>query len=84
MLQLVNDMLRERSLLLRSGKVMNAPLISEPSLTKNSSSEHGFTMHRSKKCIQWWVGVKVHIRVIAELGLVHTVRDTESHIDDLI
>jgi len=37
-------------------------------------------MHQSKKGQQWYFGMKSHIGVDAESGLVHTVRGTAVNI----
>ena len=36
-------------------------------------------MHASKKGNQWHLGMKAHIEVDAESGLVHSVRGTSGH-----
>jgi len=40
-------------------------------------------MHSSKKGNQWYFGMKAHIGVDAESGLVHTVRGTSGHVSDI-
>jgi IS5 family transposase len=49
MLDTVNDILRERGLMMRSGTVVDATLIPAPSSTKNSSGERDPEMHQTKK-----------------------------------
>jgi IS5 family transposase len=75
-LALVNDHLRDKGLMLRAGTVVDATLISAPSSTKNASGERDPEMHQSKKGNQWYFGMKAHIDVDDESGLVHTVRGT--------
>jgi transposase, IS5 family len=41
-------------------------------------------MHQSKKGQQWFFGMKAHIGVDADSGLVHTVRGTVRHVNDVI
>jgi IS5 family transposase len=72
-LGVVNDLLREKGLLLRTGTVVDATLIAAPSSTKNGKGERDPEMHQSKKGNQWSFGMKAHIGVDAESGLVHTV-----------
>ena len=48
-LNLVNDLLRDKGLLLRAGTVVDATLIAAPSSTKNASGERDPDMHQSKK-----------------------------------
>ena len=73
-LKAVNDLLHSKGLLLKAGTVVDATLIAAPSSTKNKSGERDPEMHQSKKGNQWYFGMKAHIGVDAESGLVHTVR----------
>jgi IS5 family transposase len=72
----VNARLIERGLLLKTGTVVDATLIAAPSSTKNDSGERDPEMHQTKKGNQWHFGMKAHIGVDAESGLVHTVTTT--------
>ena len=55
MLALINDLLRDKGLMLRAGTVVDATLIAAPSSTKNASGERDPEMHQSKKGKQWCV-----------------------------
>ena len=70
MLSVVNDMLGSKGLLLRKGTVVDATLIAAPSSTKNASGERDPDMHQTKKGDQWHFGMKAHIGVDAESGLL--------------
>ena len=83
-LAIVNDMLVGKGLLLKAGTVMDATLIAAPSSTKNASGERDPEMHQSKKGNQWYFGMKAHIGVDAESGLVHTVRGTSGNVNDVV
>lgn len=80
----VNDMLRSKGLLLKAGTVVDATLISAPSSTKNATGERDPDMHQSKKGNQWYFGMKAHIGVGAESGLVQTVRSTAGYVNDVV
>jgi len=80
----VNLLLGAKGLMLRSGTVVDATLISAPSSTKNTSGERDPEMHQSKKGQQWFFGMKAHIGVDADSGLVHTVRGTAGHVGDVV
>jgi transposase, IS5 family len=80
----VNDLLRGKGLLLKAGTVVDATLISAPSSTKNESGERDPEMKQSKKGNQWHFGMKAHIGVDAESGLVHTVRGTSGNVSDVV
>ena len=84
MLQTVNELLRAKGLMLRAGTVVDATLIAAPSSTKNSSGQRDPEMHQSKKGKQWYFGMKAHIGVDAESGLVHTVRGTAGNVNDVV
>jgi len=83
-LQIVNDLLTAKGLLLKSGTVIDATLIAAPSSTKNTSGERDPEMKQSRKGQQWYFGMKAHIGVDAESGLVHTVRGTGGHVNDVV
>ena len=80
----VNELLTHKGLMLKAGTVVDATLISAPSSTKNQSGERDPEMHQSKKGNQWYFGMKAHIGVDAESGLVHTVRGTAGNVNDVV
>ena len=82
--KVVNELLSAKGLLLRAGTVVDATLIAAPSSTKNASGERDPAMHQSKKGNQWFFGMKAHIGVDAESGLVHTVRGTSGNVNDVV
>ncbi len=83
-LALVNDLLRDQGLMLKAGTVVDATLISAASSTKNESGERDPEMKQSKKGNQWHFGMKAHIGVDAESGLVHTVIGTPGNVNDVV
>jgi IS5 family transposase len=82
-LQTINDLLRSKGLMLRAGTVVDATLIAAPSSTKNADGERDPEMKQSQKGNQWYFGMKAHIGVDAESGLVHTVRGTTGSANDV-
>ena len=68
----VNALLQAKGLQLKAGTVVDATLIAAPSSTKNQSGERDPEMHQSKKGNQWYFGMKAHIGVDADSGLVHS------------
>ena len=82
-LVVVNALLTERGLLLKAGTAVDATLIPAPSSTKNKDKTRDPEMHSSKKGNQWYFGMKAHIGVDADSGLVHTVRGTSGHVGDI-
>ena len=79
----VNELLIERDLLLKAGTAVDATLIAAPTSTKNKDHSRDPEMHSSKKGNQRYFGMKAHIGVDAESGLVHTVRGASSHVSDI-
>jgi IS5 family transposase len=79
----VNATLAGKGLLLKSGTVVDATLIAAPRSTKNSSGERDPEMHQTKKGNQWHFGMKTHIGVHADSGLVHTVVGTAANVNDV-
>jgi IS5 family transposase len=82
-LSVVNEILSEKGLLLKAGTAVDATLIAAPTSTKNKDKKRDPEMHSSKKGNQWYFGMKAHIGVDAESGLVHSVRGTSGNISDI-
>jgi IS5 family transposase len=83
-LQVINGYLGNRGLLLRQGTVVDATIIHAASSTKNKDGKRDPKMHQTKKGNQYYFGMKAHIGVDAELGLVHTVVGTAANVADVI
>ena len=83
MLTLVNEILSEKGLMLKAGSAVDATLISAPGSTKNGSGKRDPEMHQTKKGNQWYFGMKAHVGVDAESGLVHTVIGTAANVHDI-
>jgi IS5 family transposase len=79
----VNELLSQRGLLLKAGTAVDATLIAAPTSTKNKDKARDPEMHSSKKGKQWYFGMKAHIGVDADSGLVHTVRGTSGNVGDV-
>jgi transposase, IS5 family len=83
-LEEVNALLSDKGLLLKAGTVVDATLIAAPSSTKNKDGQRDPEMHQAKKGNQWYFGMKAHIGVDAESGLVHTVTGTAANVNDVV
>ena len=79
----VNSTLAAKGLLLKNGTAIDATLIAAPSSTKNASGERDPEMHQVKKGNQWHFGMKAHVGVDADSGLVHTVVGTAANVNDV-
>src|SRR5690606_34423454 len=83
MLKAINDHLVGKGLMLRQGTIVDATIIEAPSSTKNKSGTRDPEMHQTKKGNQWYFGMKAHIGVDRESGLVHTVVATAANVADV-
>lgn len=83
LLAAINATLATKGLLLKSGTVVDATLIAAPPSTKNRTGERDPEMHQTQKGNQWHFGMKAHIGVDADSGLVHTVIGTAANVNDV-
>jgi IS5 family transposase len=79
----VNAHLARKGLLLKRGSIVDATIIAAPSSTKNADGKRDPEMHQAKKGEQWHFGMKAHIGVDADSGLVHTVTTTAANEADV-
>ncbi len=75
--------LASQGLLLQEGTIMDASIIEAPSSTKNRAGARDPEMHQVKKGNRWHFGMKVHIGVDAETGVVHSVATTPANVNDV-
>ena len=68
--------------MLRGGTIVDATLIAASPSTKNKEQKRDPEMTSSKKGNQWYFGMKAHIGVDAESGLVHTAGVTTGSVHD--
>ena len=80
-LGVINGYLGDRGLSLRQGTIVDATLIHAPSSTKNKDGKRDPEMHQPKKGNQYYFGMKAHIGVDDESGLVHSVVGTANLAD---
>ena len=65
--------LEEQGVRLREGTIVDATIIEAPSSTKNRTGQRDPQMRQVKKGNQYHFGMKLHIGVDAETGLVHSL-----------
>lgn len=82
-LELVTAFLQEKGLMLRQGSIVDATIIAAPSSTKNKEGKRDPEMHQTKKGNEWFFGMKAHIGVDAQSGLVHSMTCTAANEHDL-
>jgi IS5 family transposase len=79
----VAALLGEKKLLMREGTIVHATIIAAPSSTKNQARERDPEMHQVKKGNAWHFGMKAHIGVDAQSGLIHAVTGTAANVADI-
>ena len=86
----VNGHLSRKGLMVKRGTMVDATIIEAPTSTKNADGERDPEMRQTKKGNEWHFGMKAHIGVDVDSGLVHTVVTTPANesdvaqIDDLL
>ena len=80
----VQRYLQEQGFKISKGTIVDATIIGAPSSTKNQQQQRDPEMHQTKKGNQWYFGMKAHIGVDADSGLVHTVRGTAGNVNDVV
>ena len=75
--------LAARGVRLREGTIVDATIINAPGSTKNYAQQRDPAMHQVKKGNQWYFGMKAHIGVDAQTGLVHSVATTAANVADV-
>ncbi len=79
----INAHLAQQGLLMRAGTIVDATIIAAPRSTKNASGRRDPEVHQAKKGNQWHHGMKAHIGVDAESGLVHSLVSTAANVNDV-
>ena len=79
----ISKLLEEHGLILKEGTAVDATIISAPSSTKNKEGKRDPEMHQTKKGNQWHFGMKAHIGVDAETGVVHSITTTPANHHDI-
>ena len=82
-LERVNAHLARKGQSLKVGTIVDATIIAAPSSTKNKDGERDPEMHQIRKGNQWHFGMKAHIGVDEESGLVHHVECTAANVGDV-
>ena len=74
--------LESKGLRLREGTIVDAGIIEAPSSTKNRAGARDPEMHQVKKGNEWLFGMKLHIGVDSQTGVVHSVSTTAANVHD--
>ena len=79
----INAELEKRGLLVREGTLVDATILAAPSSTRNKDRARDPEMHQTRKGNQWHFGMKAHIGVDRDSGLVHTLVSTAANVSDI-
>ena len=78
----VNAYLADKGITLRSGTLVDATIIDAPSSTKNKAKARDPEMSSTKKGNDWYFGMKAHVGVDADSGIVHSLETTTAKTHD--
>ena len=78
----INQHLEDKGLLMKRGTLVDATIIAAPSSTKNSSGKRDPEMSSTRKGSQYYFGMKAHIGVDGDSGLVHSLVGTKAKCHD--
>jgi IS5 family transposase len=89
--EMVKAHYKANGMAMKQGTIIDATLIAAPSSTKNEKQERDPEMHQTKKGNQWYhrcaegfaYGMKDHIGVDSQSGLIHPVETTAANVHDL-
>jgi IS5 family transposase len=79
----VTRMFSEKGIMTKNGTIVDATIIHAPTSTKNESKQRDPEMKSTKKGNQWYFGMKCHVGVDAESGVVHTAICTHAKEADI-
>lgn len=78
----VRELLEERRLLLKSGTIVDATIISAPASTKNAENARDPDMRQARKGKDWHFGMKAHVGTDTR-GIVHSLATTAANVADI-
>jgi IS5 family transposase len=79
----IGIMLCQRGLLMKEGTIVDATIIEAPLSTKNAEKSRDPEMHQTRKGNEWHFGMKAHVGVDADSGLVHSLVGTAANESDV-
>ena len=73
---IVNTILEKQNLIMKKGTSVDATIIKAPSSTKNKDKKRDKEMSSTKKGNTWHFGMKAHIGIDSQSGVVHSLETT--------
>ena len=83
LLETIKEHLAEQELKLREGTLLDAGIIAAPSSRKNRTGERDSEMKQTRKGSQWHLGMKLHIGVNAQRGVVHSLATSAANVHEM-
>ncbi len=83
MFENIKNHLTEEGLILKEGTIVDASIMEAPASTKNRKRERDTEMKQTPKGNQWHFGMKLHVGVDDQNGLVHSLATTPANRHDL-
>lgn len=80
--EVVQKLLAQKGLIMKEGTILDATIITAPSSTKNKEKKRDPEMSSTKKHNDWFFGMKAHIGVDSQSGLIHSLEGTTAKIHD--
>jgi transposase, IS5 family len=81
--EVIKAHMADKGLILREGTIVDATIIAAPPSTKNREKARDEEMHQTKKGNQYYFGMKAHIGVDANSGIVHSLTTTAANAGDV-
>jgi IS5 family transposase len=79
----VKTHLKADGMSMNAGTIIDAHLIAAPSSTKNQKGEGDPEMHQTKKGIHWYFGMKAHVGLAKDSGLILSIEMSSANVRDL-
>lgn len=79
---IINQLMEKKGLILKKGTVVDATIITAPSSTKNKTKSRDNEMSSTKKGSRWYFGMKAHIGVDSDTGVIHSLSTTTAKTSD--
>lgn len=80
--RLLNAHLESKGLIMKRGTIVDATIINSPSSTKNKENKRDPEMSSTRKGSSYYFGMKAHIGVDSESGLIHSGEITTAKTSD--
>ena len=78
----IAEHLQNQGMMISTGTIVDATIISAPSSTKNRDKRRDPEMHQTKKGNEWYFGMKMHIGVDSRSKVIHSVVATAANVHD--